>query len=156
MSDDEQGFSVTIQVADEAELKLLLAQLSGGTTAMTFALADLLAHGEDAFSVRVADAWPDAPWSYQTLANAAYVARAIPPARRHPALSFGYHSEVAALDAVVQTAMLAEAAEQGWTRAELRAAVRAWRDLERAEACVTDATDAPRPDLTSRAVKPLG
>lgn len=89
-----------------------------------FWVADALAYGEDEFSERAASVLPDGGWAWQTMANAAYTAKAVAPERRHAALSFAHHAEVASLTPPQQLAMLDLAEEQGWTREDLRDQVR--------------------------------
>lgn len=89
-----------------------------------FWLADALSFGEDTFSERAAAVFPDQQWAWQTMANWAWTSKAVPPERRHAALSFSHHGEVASLPAPQQEVMLTLAEEQGWTSADLREQVR--------------------------------
>lgn len=61
----------------------------------------------------------------KTVRNTEYIGRAVPPARRRDDVDFSTHAEVAGLEPDEQTAWLEQAAELGWSRTELRAAIRA-------------------------------
>lgn len=61
----------------------------------------------------------------KTVRNTEYIGKAIPMSRRRDDVDFSTHAEVAALEPDEQTAWLEQAAELGWSRVELRAAIRA-------------------------------
>ncbi len=60
-----------------------------------------------------------------TLKQYRYVAQNVPPSRRLDGVSFSVHAEVAGLDAKEQREWLARAKDHGWSKRELRAAIRA-------------------------------
>lgn len=80
-------------------------------------------------------------YTYQTVRRAGYTAERIEPERRRSNLSFSHHAEVAARPPEQQDRLLEQAVEQGWTRYELRDAVRVDREQaqRRAEAMVAGA-----------------
>jgi hypothetical protein len=90
-------------------------------------LGDCLIYGEDRWGADAASSVlgpvETACLSEGTIRAAAWVARAIPPGDRWAALSWSHHREVAALPAAVRQGWLEQAAVNGWTRAELRAAL---------------------------------
>src|SRR5882724_586251 len=53
-------------------------------------------------------------YSYPRLRVFAWVARSVPPERRRPELSYGFHEEVARLTPEQQTRSLAKAVENHW------------------------------------------
>lgn len=87
-------------------------------------IGDWLNFGEGVYGEKYAQAVTATGLDEQTLMNYAYVCRSVAPSRRREALPFGVHAEVAPLDPAEQTAWLDRAEEQGWTRADLRAAMR--------------------------------
>jgi hypothetical protein len=91
----------------------------------TWWIADWLVYGEDTFKDRYVEAIEKTSLNYQTLRNYAWVARRFGHSRRRDKLSFGHHSEVAALDAPEQDYWLRKAEEFSWSRNELRRQVRA-------------------------------
>lgn len=99
----------------------VLKQIGG---AVQFWLGDWLAYGEGAYGERVAQALEASPYEEGTLRNCAYVARAVPPARRREAVPFALHQEVAPLSPDEQDRWLAKAETEQCSRAELRAAIR--------------------------------
>jgi hypothetical protein len=87
-------------------------------------IADWLAYGELAFQDRYREAIRRTSLSYQTLRNYVWVARRFELSRRRDTLSFGHHTEVAALDRPEQDFWLRKAEELGWSRNQLRSEVR--------------------------------
>lgn len=87
-------------------------------------LGDLLNYGEQTYGEKYSQALESTDYQYGSLANIAYVAGRIEPARRHVELSFTHHQEVAALPPVDQDELLANATIQRWSTKELREAVR--------------------------------
>lgn len=73
---------------------------------------------------------------YQTVHNAASVAKSIDFSRRREKVPWTAHEAVAALPAEQQDDLLAKAEDEGWTRADMRAAV---KELRRAEFRETNA-----------------
>ena len=88
-------------------------------------LGDWLSYGERAYGERAAQAEALSGYDYATLSTARWVCGRIEVGRRHPALSFAHHREVAALDPVEQERWLAAAAREGWSLRELRAVLQA-------------------------------
>jgi hypothetical protein len=72
-------------------------QLSGICSSSAWCLGDWLVYGEAAFNGRYRDAIEMTSLHYQTLRNYAWVARGFSLSRRRDTLSFGRHTEVAAL-----------------------------------------------------------
>ncbi len=99
----------------------VLKQIGG---AVQFWLGDWLAFGEGAYGERVAQALEASAYEESTLRNCAWVARAVPPARRREAVPFALHQEVAPLPPEEQDRWLAKAETEQCSRAELRAAIR--------------------------------
>jgi len=60
----------------------------------------------------------------QAAKQARYIARNVPKSRRVTGVSFAHHCEVAGLDAGEQVPWLKRAKAEGWTRSELRHAIR--------------------------------
>lgn len=89
-------------------------------------IGDLLNFGERLFDHdRYAAVMELTGLRYETLSNYAWVCRRIARSRRRDQLSFGHHAEVAALEPQEQTEALDAAIANGWTRSELRNAIRA-------------------------------
>ena len=95
-------------------------------------LGDWFAYGERTFGDDCYQAVPE--YANNTVRIAEWVARSIPPEERRADLPFSFHQVVAALDPAIRIAILASAAEERWTRTELRAAVRYVRDGAAGEA----------------------
>lgn len=91
----------------------------------TWWIADWLVYGESMFGDRYLEAIEKTSLRYQTLRNYAWVARRFDHSRRRDALSFGHHSEVAALEIPEQDYWLRKAEELSWSRNQLRKQVRA-------------------------------
>jgi hypothetical protein len=88
-------------------------------------VADLVMFGETKFGEKAYQGIEAMGYDPKTLSNVAWVAERIEPARRRAELSFGHHQVVAALDAKPdQDAWLEKAIKKGWTRAELRQAMK--------------------------------
>jgi len=90
----------------------------------TWWIADWLVYGENNFKDRYLEAIAKTNLNYQTLRNYAWVARRFDSSRRRDKLSFGHHSEVAALDPPAQDYWLRKAEGFGWSRNQLRSQVR--------------------------------
>lgn len=93
-------------------------------------VGDLLNYGEQVFGHYVYQAAEATGLAPQTLANRASVCRHIPPGRRRASLPFGVHAEVAYLEPAERDRWLDRAELGGWTRAILRAEMRAARGIE--------------------------
>lgn len=90
-----------------------------------FLMGDWLNAGEDRFGEMYAQAIDLTKLAYSTLAQYKWVCGAIPVKRRVAALSFGHHVAVAGLEPDKQDEMLKQALREGWSRKDLRKAVRA-------------------------------
>jgi hypothetical protein len=90
-------------------------------------VGDWLVFGQHTYGDRYQQAIAQTSLDYQTLRNYAWVARKFPLSRRRDSLSFGHHSEVAALTEQEQDTWLARAGRLGWSRNELRRRLRAAR-----------------------------
>jgi hypothetical protein len=99
-------------------------QLSGICSSTAWCLGDWLVYGEAAFNGRYRDAIEMTSLHYQTLRNYAWVARRFSLSRRRVTLSFGHHTEVAALPESEQEYWLRKAEELAWTVKRLRHEVR--------------------------------
>ncbi|MFH8342783.1 LmbU family transcriptional regulator [Streptomyces sp. AM6-12] len=96
------------------------------TNSSAWWLADWLLFGEAAYGWRrYREAVERTGLDYQTLRNYAWVARRFERHRRRDGLSFAHHAEVARLPPPEQDQWLCEAERGGWSRNELRKAVRA-------------------------------
>ncbi|MFC3898198.1 LmbU family transcriptional regulator [Lentzea rhizosphaerae] len=95
---------------------------------VTWWIGDLLVYGQDAFGDRYEQAIARTSLDYQTLRNYAWIAKKFPVSRRRDKLSFGHHSEVAALVESEQDVWLERAERLGWSRNELRRRLRAARN----------------------------
>ncbi len=89
-------------------------------------IGDWWAPGDHVYGERAAQAL-DSEWSFQTFANAGWVANKIQTSRRREVLTFSHHVEVAALEPAEQDQLLDAAEKKGWSSNELRKAVRAYR-----------------------------
>jgi hypothetical protein len=99
-------------------------QLSDICTLSTWCLGDWLVYGEVAYTDRYREAIEETSLDYQTLRNYAWVAKRFSLSRRREALSFGHHTEVAALSEPEQDFWLRKAEELGWSVKRLRHEVR--------------------------------
>jgi len=72
---------------------------------------------------RYAQAMDLFPYEYQTLRNAAWVARSVPMSRRRDTVPWSWYQEVASLDGEKQEELLDRGEAQEWTRDDLRIAV---------------------------------
>jgi hypothetical protein len=86
-------------------------------------LGDWLVYGERRWPDRYTQAVEATGRAVQTLRNAAWVAGAIPPAGRHPGVSWSHHAEVASLEPAERNDLLGWAASMVVDRGELRAEI---------------------------------
>lgn len=100
-------------------------QLKDVSSSFVWWLADWMIYGENAYGPQYRDAIARTGLDYQTLRNYAWVARRFEHHRRHEALSFAHHAEVARLPAPEQDYWLRKAEQQAWSRNTLRKQVRA-------------------------------
>jgi|TARA_Y100000034_G_scaffold6889_1_gene7612 N6-adenosine-specific RNA methylase IME4 len=88
-------------------------------------LGDWLNYGESSYGEKYSQALEVTGIPLATLENYAYVAGNLQDSRRREDLSFSVHSEIVGLQtAKEQDRWLAKAADEGWTRAELRSQLR--------------------------------
>lgn len=93
--------------------------------AMRLCLGDWLNYGEKAYGQKYSQAINDTGFEYGYLANLAWVCRAVPLERRREAIqSVSIYQTLAPLDAEEQETWLDLIEENGWTRNELRAALK--------------------------------
>ena len=92
-------------------------------------IGDGLVYGQDTYQECDRQALASAGLEYQTLRNYAWVARAYEMRRRHSALSFQHHAELASLTAAEQDMWLDRAEKHGWSRNQLRKNVRESRGI---------------------------
>lgn len=84
-----------------------------------------LNYGEDRFPDRYSQAIHFTGLSYQTLCNYSYTDRHVPVHVRRPKLGISIHHEIASIkDTEKQDEILRAAEENGWNKAEVRAAVK--------------------------------
>lgn len=76
------------------------------------------------WGLRYAKALTDTDLEYGTLRNYAWVCEQVDLSRRRDNLSFAHHQEVASLKAAEQSKWLDKAIEEGWSKSELRCAIR--------------------------------
>lgn len=108
----------------------LVVMFAGIHNESRWALADLMAFGEDAFSLTYAQAEAVTALNRQTLMNYASIARHIPRSRRKPQLTFSVHAEVAYMPPAERDEWLDKAVRNDWKREELREHIRASREDE--------------------------
>jgi hypothetical protein len=94
----------------------------------SWCLGDWIVFGESRYTDRYRQVMEEVGLDYKTLRNYVWVARKFPLGRRREGLSLQHHAEVAALPAAAQDDWLSTAAEQGWSRNELRRRVRSALD----------------------------
>jgi N6-adenosine-specific RNA methylase IME4 len=102
-------------------------QIGMATKACLWWWGDALNYGEAKWGEMYAQALDESDYQYQTLANAKWVAKAIPFSCRHEKLSFEHHYQVAGLPAEQRDELLDKAEADKQTRDELRRAVRRLR-----------------------------
>jgi hypothetical protein len=90
-------------------------------------LGDWLVYGQNRYPDRYRRAVASTSLHYKTLRNYAWVARKFAPDRRHDALSFQHHAEVAGLSEEDQDAWLERAERDGWSVSALRRRLRSHR-----------------------------
>jgi hypothetical protein len=124
-------------------------------------IGDWLILGEKLFGQEHTQGLDDLGYDYSTLRNARRTALQIEAGRRRPALSFDHHLAVSSLPVIAQESLLDRAVANGWTRDQLRKAVREHQlDKRRQEAKGTAPEVLPLPgeagsDSTPQAVNLL-
>lgn len=121
----------------------LVTRLQRQQRLIEWALADAINFGEAAYGELYAQWVEETGLTKRTLANIASVGRRIESSRRREHVSFAHHAEVAYLPVPDQESLLEAAESRGWTRYDLRDAVR-----ERKRALAGGAVDAVGTPLT--------
>jgi hypothetical protein len=109
---------------DLAEWERAGMQIQRIIDSSTWCLGDWLIFGREHFPGRYRHAIDAVGLKYQTLRNYAWVAQRYAVDRRHAALTFQHHAEVASLPDPEQDHWLCEATRNGWSTKQLRAALR--------------------------------
>jgi hypothetical protein len=105
--------------------KAIGAKIGMHSDATCWWLGDWLTFGRVKYGRRYKEGIAVTGLKYQTLRNYAVVARCFDSSRRRDNLSFQHHAEVCALSHEDQDAWLDLSAQCGWSKAELRAQIRA-------------------------------
>ena len=87
-------------------------------------IGDFLVQGQRMYGEKFAQGAEALEYDAKTLTNLAWVAERVASSRRRAGLSFAHHAEVAALEALEQETWLARAETEGWTRHQLRKALK--------------------------------
>lgn len=95
-----------------------LALLSDFSVCTPFWVGDMLVYGSLQYGENYAQGIPEGI-SPSTLRSYQWVAERVPPAIRHPGLSWSHHRAVSALEPVEQSALLDQAEAEGWSVREL-------------------------------------
>ena len=95
--------------------------------AIHYWIGDMLNFGERTYGEMYAQAIAETSYQLQTLMNDKWVTGRIATSRRHDALSFGHHAEVAALEPQAQDYWLQRAEAEHLTVHDLRAEIKAVR-----------------------------
>lgn len=113
-----------------------------------FALADAINFGERAYP-DIYEQWvQETGLNKRTLQNYARIGRLVEPARRRADISFSHHEAVATLPPRDQDTLLDAAQDQGWSRYDLRDAVREHKKAIEGKAVTVDgAPTEPSDDL---------
>ncbi|MBI3937165.1 MAG: hypothetical protein HY323_09325 [Betaproteobacteria bacterium] len=111
------------------EYERLCRSFGGGARGLSnmlqWAAGDLICYGERLYGEKTYHALEFLGFDERTLSNYARVASVFPLARRRALpLTHAHHAEVAALHPEEQDEWLDKAAKEGWTRAELRRAMK--------------------------------
>jgi hypothetical protein len=123
VSISETGLSVVSELSYD-QWSTLMQTLYRMDTAFQFALGDALNYGENRYGERYAQAMEVTGHSYQSLANYAWVSKAVPIDRRVTGLSWTHHRIVARLDSEQQALMLQRALTERMTVTALGEEVR--------------------------------
>lgn len=103
-------------------------RLCASSQVVNWYIGDWWAFGEQRYGERAAAAAEGVfGKTFGSLRNTAVVCRAFETSRRHDALSFSHHQEVASLPPEDADALLTEAETRGWSKAELREQVISYR-----------------------------
>jgi hypothetical protein len=132
----------------------LVSRLIVGRQRISFALADAINFGRDAYGEMYAQWVDETGLQETTLMNVAWVGRQVPASRRREGVDFTYHQAVAALPPEKQESLLDRAVESGWKRYQLREAVKAEEQAIAGRAVTVDgAAVEPADDLEWRPSK---
>jgi len=93
--------------------------VSGLSTASPWWVGDILAYGCLQYGESYAQGIPEGI-SPATIRGYQWVAERVPPANRHPGLSWSHHRAVSALPPAEQSSLLDQAEAEGWSVAETR------------------------------------
>lgn len=104
-------------------------------------VGDWLKFGEDHFGERYAQAMDATGHSYESIQRYARVAKRVAPEVRRADLPWSHHAEVASVEPEAQRTWLAKAAKQGWSKQDLREAIKAAKG---ADDGAGDERDTPR------------
>jgi hypothetical protein len=111
--------------------RALGARIAARSDATSWWLGDWVVFGEQQYGQRYRHAIQATGLDYQTLRNYAVVARRFKPSRRRDNLSFQHHAEVCALSDHEQDEWMDLAAQNHWSKSELRSRIRSARRLSR-------------------------
>lgn len=107
--------------------EMLGAYLGRMNRSCSWWIGDWLVFGEGVYGEKFAQAVAHTGLAEQTLLNRAYVCRNVARELRRPEVPFSVHAEVASLPAKEQRKWLERASKGNWTRADLRAQMKARR-----------------------------
>lgn len=110
---------VVVQELSFDQWSRLMEVLSKMDTAFQFALGDALNYGERKYGERYSQAMDSTGREYQSLANYAWVSKAVPPEVRVGGLSWTHHRIVARLEPSEQAVLLQKAHSEQWTASAL-------------------------------------
>jgi hypothetical protein len=111
-----------LAIEDWSEIGLQIAAIGDSSA---WRLGDWLVYGKKKYPDRYKQAISATALDYQTLRNYAWVCRQFPIPRRHPALSFQHHAELASLTPDQQDEWLDKAAALDWSLHALRRQLKA-------------------------------
>jgi len=97
-----------------------LEVVTGLSSASPWWIGDMLSAADHQYGESYAQAIPEG-LSSATIRAYQWVAERVPPANRHPGLSWSHHRAVSALPTAEQTSLLDQAEAEGWTVRELQA-----------------------------------
>jgi hypothetical protein len=122
-------------------------------------VGDWWAFGEHRYGAR-REITEDPGWqgpAYRTCANSAAVCRAFEISRRREALSFSHHEAVAALPTAEQDRLLDRAEREGWSRRQLRCAIKSdARAVHSIEVPTRQSMIIPAAEAVDRITMPVG
>jgi len=114
------GLTITVARAITLdEWSEAVEMVSGLSTASPWWVGDILAYGCLQYGESYAQGIPE-DISPATIRGYQWVAERVPPANRHPGLSWSHHRAVSALPPAEQSSLLDQAEAEGWSVAETR------------------------------------